>query len=207
MKQQTLAMAADQNAQYEQYRRPTKRHVFLATMEEIVPWAELWTVIEPHYPMQGNGPPPGGPGADAAHVLRAAVVQPGRRRLRGRIARQHGAASIRRHRPGPRTRSRCDDAAEVSKFRRLLETHKVGEALFAKVGEVLQARGATRRCTRRARASSTTKGCRAGQWPVVRPETGVGVTQSAKFACRCGQMNLDLGIAHSIATGCRTSRP
>jgi hypothetical protein len=41
MKQQTLAMAADQNAQYEQYRRPTKRDTFLATMEEIVPWVDL----------------------------------------------------------------------------------------------------------------------------------------------------------------------
>jgi IS5 family transposase len=60
MKQQTLAMAADQNAQYEQYRRPTKRDVFLATMEEIVPWAELCAVIEPHYPKPGNGRPPVG---------------------------------------------------------------------------------------------------------------------------------------------------
>jgi IS5 family transposase len=60
MKQRTLAMAADQNAQYEQYRRPTKRDVFLATMEEIVPWAELCAVIEPHYPKPGNGRPPVG---------------------------------------------------------------------------------------------------------------------------------------------------
>lgn len=41
MKQQTLGMAADQNAQFEQYRRPTKRDTFLATMEEIVPWVDL----------------------------------------------------------------------------------------------------------------------------------------------------------------------
>jgi hypothetical protein len=33
MKQQTLAMAADQGAGFEQYRRPTKRDVFLETME------------------------------------------------------------------------------------------------------------------------------------------------------------------------------
>jgi IS5 family transposase len=39
MKQQTLAMAADQEAGFERYRRPTRRDVFLATMEEIVPWA------------------------------------------------------------------------------------------------------------------------------------------------------------------------
>jgi hypothetical protein len=37
MKQQTLAMAADQGAGFEQYRRPTKRDVFLETMEQIVP--------------------------------------------------------------------------------------------------------------------------------------------------------------------------
>ena len=60
MKQQTLAMAGDQNAQYEQYRKPTKRDVFLATMEQIVPWAELCAVIEPHYPKVGNGRPPVG---------------------------------------------------------------------------------------------------------------------------------------------------
>jgi hypothetical protein len=34
MKQQTLAMAADQNAQYERFRKPTERDMFLATMEQ-----------------------------------------------------------------------------------------------------------------------------------------------------------------------------
>ena len=53
-------MAADESAQYEQYRRSTKRDVFLATMEQIVPWAELCAVIEPHYPKAGNGRPPVG---------------------------------------------------------------------------------------------------------------------------------------------------
>ncbi len=58
MKQQTLAMAADQEAGLERYRRPTGRDVFLATMEEIVPWQELCAVIGPHYPKAGNGRPP-----------------------------------------------------------------------------------------------------------------------------------------------------
>ena len=60
MKQQTLAVSADQNAQYEQYRKPTRRDVFLTTMEQIVPWAALCEVIEPHYPKPGNGRPPVG---------------------------------------------------------------------------------------------------------------------------------------------------
>jgi IS5 family transposase len=38
MKQQTLAMAADQGGGFERYRRATKRDVFLATMNEIAPW-------------------------------------------------------------------------------------------------------------------------------------------------------------------------
>ena len=33
------------------------------------------------------------------------------------------------------------DVTTLLKFRRLLETHKLGEQLFAKVGQVLQARG------------------------------------------------------------------
>ena len=56
MKQQTLAMAADQT--FENYRKPTRRDEFLKTMEAIVPWSALCEVIEPHYPTAGNGRPP-----------------------------------------------------------------------------------------------------------------------------------------------------
>lgn len=38
-------------------------------------------------------------------------------------------------------RERVPDAATLLKFRRLLEKHKLGETLFAKAGEVLQASG------------------------------------------------------------------
>ena len=75
MKQQTLAVAADQNAQFERYRKPTRRDTFLATMEQVVPSAELSSVLEPHYPKAGNGRPPVAAAADAADVLSAALVQ------------------------------------------------------------------------------------------------------------------------------------
>src|SRR3954453_17685984 len=71
MKQQTLAMAADQSDTFERYRRPTRRDEFLVTMEQIVPWAELCEVIEPHYPKTGNGRPPVG----LARMLRMYFVQ------------------------------------------------------------------------------------------------------------------------------------
>ena len=58
MKQQAMAMAADQGAGYEQHRKPTRRDEFLATMNAIVPWQDLCAVIEPYYPKAGNGRPP-----------------------------------------------------------------------------------------------------------------------------------------------------
>ena len=58
MKQQTLVVAADQGAGYEQHRKPTRRDEFLATMNKIVPWAELCAVVESHYLKAGNGRAP-----------------------------------------------------------------------------------------------------------------------------------------------------
>jgi IS5 family transposase len=53
MKQQTLAMAADQG--FEPYRKPTRHDQFLETMHRVVPWEALCAVVEPHYPKSGNG--------------------------------------------------------------------------------------------------------------------------------------------------------
>ena len=74
-------MAADQGDGFERYRRATKRDVFLSAMDEIVPWDALCELIEPHYPKPGNGRPPVGL-RRMLHVLRAALVQPGRRGVR-----------------------------------------------------------------------------------------------------------------------------
>ena len=138
MKQQTLAVAADQNAQYEQYRKPTRRDVFLATMEEIVPWAELCSVIEPHYPKPGNGRPPVG----LERMLRMYFVQQWFNLADAACEDALlDSTALRRFVGIDLGRERVPDATTLLKFRRLLETHKLGEALFAKVGEVLQARG------------------------------------------------------------------
>ena len=138
MKQQTLAIAADQNAQYEQYRKRTKRDVFLATMEEIVPWAELCAVIEPHYPQAGNGRPPVG----LERMLRMYFVQQWFNLADAACEDALlDSTALRRFVGIDLGRERVPDATTLLKFRRLLETHKLGEALFAKVGEVLQARG------------------------------------------------------------------
>ena len=138
MKQQTLAMAADDNAQYEQYRRPTKRDTFLATMEQIVPWAALCEVIEPHYPKAGNGRPPVG----LERMVRMYFVQHWFNLADGACEDALlDSTSLRRFVGIDLGRERVPDATTLLKFRRRLETHKLGEAMFAKVGEVLQAHG------------------------------------------------------------------
>ena len=138
MKQQTLAMAADQNAAYEKYRKPTKRDTFLAAMEQIVPWADLCSVIEPHYPRAGNGRPPVG----LERMLRMYLVQHWFNLAD--VACEDAlldSPALRRFVGVDLGRERVPDATTLLKFRRLLEANKLGEALFAKVGEVLQAQG------------------------------------------------------------------
>jgi transposase, IS5 family len=178
MKQQTLAVAADQGSGFEQHRRATKRDVFLATMNEIVPWQALCEVIEPHYPKAGSGRPPVG----LERMLRMYFVQHwfnladeaceeallDSTALRSFVGIDLGC-------------ERVPDGTTLLRFRRLLEKHKLGEQLFAAVGQELQARGLkvgtgtivdatiigapsstknadkareTPRCTRRAKASS-----------------------------------------------------
>ena len=138
MKQQTLAMAADQGDGFEPYRKPTKRDVFLTTMEQIVPWQALCSVIEPHYPKAGNGRPPIG----LERMLRMYFVQHWFN-LADEACEEAllDSTALRRFVGIDLGRERVPDGTTLLKFRRLLEQHKLGEALFAKVGEVLQARG------------------------------------------------------------------
>ena len=138
MKQQTLATAADQGAGFERYRRATKRDVFLATMNEIVPWAALCEVIEPHYPKAGNGRPPVG----LERMLRMYFVQHWFN-LADEACEEAllDSTALRRFVGIDLGSERVPDGTTLLKFRRLLEKHQLGKQLFAAVGQVLQARG------------------------------------------------------------------
>ena len=137
MKQQSLAMAADQSG-YEQYRKPTRRDEFLATMEAIVPWTALCAVIEPHYPKAGNGRPPIG----LERMLRIHFIQHWFN-LADLACEEalYDSASLRSFVGIDLGREPVPDATTMLKFRRLLNDNQLGEALFSKVGQELQARG------------------------------------------------------------------
>jgi IS5 family transposase len=136
MKQQTLAMAADQT--FENYRKPTRRDEFLKTMEAIVPWAALCEVIEPHYPKAGNGRPPIG----LERMLRIHFIQHWFN-LADLSCEEalYDSASLRSFVGIDLGREPVPDSTTITKFRKLLNENKLGEALFAKVGQELQARG------------------------------------------------------------------
>jgi len=138
MKQQTLAMAADQDNGFEHSRKPTRREEFLRTMQTIVPWAALCQVIEPHYPKAGNGRPPIG----LERMLRIHFLQHWFN-LADLACEEalYDSASLRRFVGIDLGRERVPDATTLLKFRKLLHEHKLGEALFAKVGQQLQERG------------------------------------------------------------------
>lgn len=138
MKQQTLAVAADQGAGFERFRKPTRRDEFLRTMEAIVPWGSLCEVIEPHYPKAGRGRPPIG----LMRMLRIHLIQHWFN-LADMACEEalYDSASLRSFVGIDLGVEPVPDATTMLKFRHLLNEHGLGEKLFAKVGEVLQSSG------------------------------------------------------------------
>jgi IS5 family transposase len=138
MKQTTLAMAADQGAGFERYRKPTRREAFLAQMETLVPWAELGALIEPHYPKAGNGRPPIG----LQRMLRIHLLQHWFNLADEAMEEAlYDSAALRAFVGIDLGREPVPDATSLLRFRHLLEKHRLGEAIFAEVGTVLQSKG------------------------------------------------------------------
>jgi len=138
MKQTTLAMAADQGAGFERYRKPTRREAFLAQMDTLVPWSELGALIEPHYPKAGNGRPPIG----LQRMLRIHLLQHWFNLADEAMEEAlYDSASLRAFVGIDLGREPVPDATSLLRFRHLLEKHQLGEALFAEVGRLLQAKG------------------------------------------------------------------
>lgn len=133
MKQMTLAEGG-----FEKYGKPTRRALFLQEMDKVVPWAELCALVEPHYPKAGNGRPPIG----LERMLRLHFLQhwfnlsdPG---LEDALNDSHAMRQFAGFDLG---REPVPDETTVCKFRHLLERHGLGQAIFSRVGELLQAQG------------------------------------------------------------------
>lgn len=119
-------------------RKRTRREVFLAEMEQVVPWKELLALIEPHYPKTGR---PGRQPYPLSTMLRIHFLQqwyalsdPAMEEalydtpVMRRFAQLGGLADI-------------PDETTILNFRRLLETHGLAEKLFERVNAHLQRKG------------------------------------------------------------------
>ena len=138
MKQMTLAAAADSAAGFEQYRKPTRRDAFLAEMHQLVPWARLCALIEPHYPKPGNGRPPIG----LERMLRIHLLQHWFNLADAACEEAlYDSAALRAFAGIDLGREPVPDATTLLKFRHLLERHELGAAIFAEVGRILQDKG------------------------------------------------------------------
>jgi transposase, IS5 family len=99
-------------------RKTTRKAAFVARMDKLMPWSALLALIEPYYPKAGNGRPP----RPMSSMLPTYCV-----------ANWFNLAD-----------EACEGvpgATTLLHFRRLLEKHKLGEAIFAKVGELLLSNG------------------------------------------------------------------
>ena len=134
MKQMTLASAKG----FEVHGRTTRKAEFLARMEALVPWAQFVALIEPHYPKAGNGRPPVG----IERMLRMYLVA-NWFNLADEACEDalYDIPALRDFCRIDLGRERVPDATTLLRFRHLLEQHDIGAALFAKVGELLLARG------------------------------------------------------------------
>jgi IS5 family transposase len=103
-------------------------------MEALVPWAEFCALIEPHYPKAGGGRPPIGVERMLRMYLLANWFNLADEACEDAL---YDIPVFREFCRIDLGRERVPDATTLLNFRHLLEEHKIGLALFAKVGELL----------------------------------------------------------------------
>jgi IS5 family transposase len=134
MKQMTLAAAKG----FEVHGRATRKAEFLARMEALVPWAEFCALIEPYYPKAGGGRPPRGMERMLRMYCIAIWFNLGDEACEDAL---YDIAAFRDFCGIDLGRERVPDATTLLNFRHLLEEHRIGAVLFAKIGELLLANG------------------------------------------------------------------
>jgi len=132
MKQTTFAGLA-----YDAKKKRTRREQFLSEMEAVIPWARLLALIEPHYPVAGQGRRPLG----CERMLRIYFLQqwfnlsdPGAEDA------LYDSESMRRFAGVELGEEAIADESSILRFRHLLERHSLTERLFAEVRALLEER-------------------------------------------------------------------
>ena len=135
MKQVSMSMTG-----YFDKGKKTKREQFLAEMDQVVPWARLCALIEPHYPKAS--PAGGRPPLPLERMLRIYCLQqwynlsdPGAEEA------LYDSITMRRFAGVSTDADIIPDETSILNFRRLLESHQLTERLLAEINAHLCERG------------------------------------------------------------------
>ena len=131
--------ASFSDLEYANKKRRTRRELFLAEMEAVVPWKELLGVVEPHYPRAGGrGRPPVG----LASMLRIYFLQQwfalSDRQMEDAL---YDIESLRRFAGFPDVTAALPDETTILNFRHLVEQHDLPARLLERVNGLLKAKG------------------------------------------------------------------
>jgi len=134
-----LRQASFSDLEYANKKRRTRRELFLAEMEAVVPWRELLAVVEPHYPRGGGrGRPPVG----LTSMLRIYFLQQwfalSDRQMEDAL---YDIESLRRFAGFSNVTAALPDETTILNFRHLLEQHDLTTRLLAAVNGLLKAKG------------------------------------------------------------------
>ena len=131
-KQQTFASAA-----WSRKGKVTRRERFLAEMDVVIPWQRLIELIEQHYPNTGKGRPP----HDLERMLRIYFLQQWFN-LSDPQAEDgiYDSESMRRFARVELGDDKIPDESTILRFRHLLEKHRLTEAIFEAVKDLLAQR-------------------------------------------------------------------
>ncbi len=112
----------------------TRRERFLAEMDQVIPWSRLKALIEPHYPKAGLGRRP----HDLERMLRIYFLQQWFN-LSDPQAEDaiYDSESMRRFARVELSEDKIPDETTILRFRHLLEKHRLTEAIFEAVKDLL----------------------------------------------------------------------
>ena len=119
-------------------RKRTRREVFLAEMDQVVPWKALLALIEPHYPTMGR---PGRQPYPLSTMLRVHLLQQWYALSDPAMEEALYEIPTLRRFAGLGGRDAIPDETTILNFRRLLETHGLAAQLFERVNAHLARKG------------------------------------------------------------------
>lgn len=126
-------------AEYDKKKKRTRREIFLEKMAQVVPWARLMEVIEPHYPKSGKrGRPPIG----LERMLRMYFIQQwyglADEAVEDAI---YDSQALRNFMDIDLCQQSVPDATTLMGFRHLLEANDLSQAMLVEVNAMLIERG------------------------------------------------------------------